>query len=132
MNLGTVYGPWFWVHAAYSYLLLLAGICLLAKFMLRSPSPYRQQAQVLLFGSSIPFISNMLYIARLSPLTDIDLTSFAFSLSGIVFAWGLFRFGLLDIVPVAHDAVFSSMKDSVIVLGFSESSGELESGRPRA
>jgi PAS domain S-box-containing protein len=51
-----------------------------------------------------------------SPFPHLDLTPFAFTLTGLAMTWGLFRFRLLDIVPVARDAVIESMSDGVIVL----------------
>ena len=37
-------------------------------------------------------------------------------MAGLLWAWGLFHFQLLDIVPVARDAVIESMSDAVLVL----------------
>ena len=64
----------------------------------------------------MPWIGNGLYLSGLSPIPNLDLTPFAFTLSGVAFAWALFRFRLLDIVPVARRAVIDGMPDGVIVL----------------
>jgi PAS domain S-box-containing protein len=37
-------------------------------------------------------------------------------LTGLAMGWGIFRFRLLDIVPVARDTIIESMSDGVIVL----------------
>ncbi len=58
----------------------------------------------------------MLRISGLNPFPHLDPTNFAFTLSGLAVAWALFRFRLLDIVPVARDKVIESMGDGVIVL----------------
>lgn len=116
LALDVAYGPWFWIHSAYSYLMLLLGtIWLIARF-LRSPNLYRHQAGVLLVGVLAPWAGNALYLSGLSPIPNLDLTPFAFVLSGLALAWGLYRFRLLQIVPVARRAVVDGMADGVLVL----------------
>ncbi|MFM8368482.1 MAG: ATP-binding protein, partial [Chloroflexota bacterium] len=60
-------------------------------------------------------ISNGIVLAGLLPVR-IDITSVMFSLSVLILGWGFLRYQLLDILPVAHRAVFESISDSVIVL----------------
>ncbi len=114
--LGLTYGAGFWVHVAYTYLSLLLGTLLLIRVFMRSPHLYRGQASAVLIGVSAPWVGNALYISGLNPFPSLDLTPFAFTLSGLAVVWGLFRFRLLDIVPVARDAVIESMGDAVVVL----------------
>jgi PAS domain S-box-containing protein len=115
--LTVVYGPWFWTHAAYSYLLLLAGSYLLLPAVWRSSRLYRSQFTLVLFGAVAPWLANALYIFRISPFPHLDHTPFGFILMGAAVAWGLFRFRLLDVVPVARHAVVERLDDGVVVLG---------------
>jgi PAS domain S-box-containing protein len=110
------YGAWFFVHAAYSYLAMLFGILLVIQAFIHSPRPYRGQAAVLVLSGIAPLAGNAAYLLKLSPFPHLDLTPFAFTLAGLLWAWGLFHFRLLDIVPVARDAVIESMSDAVLVL----------------
>ena len=114
--LDVVYGPAFWVHLAYSYLLMLLGTTLLLRTVIRSPQLYREQAAPLLLGACAPWIGNILYIADLSPLYHLDLTPFAFTVTSMAFGWSLVRSHLFDLVPVARGAVIENMSDGVIVL----------------
>jgi len=107
---------WYWVHIGYSYLLLLLGTLVLIRALIRSPYLYRGQAGALLIGALVPWVGNALYVSGLSPFPHLDLTPFAFTLSCLAVAWGLFYFQLLDIVPVARDAIIEGMSDGVIVL----------------
>jgi PAS domain S-box-containing protein len=109
-------GAWYWVNVGYGYALLLLGILLLLQMLIRAPALYRRQAGVLLVGAMVPWASDMLWVSGLNPFAHLDPTPFAFTLSGLVVAWGLFRYRLLDIVPVARDAVIEGMQDGVIVL----------------
>ncbi len=106
----------FYTHAAYEYGLLLASTFLLLHALMRSGPLYRGQAAALLIATLVPWLGNFLTIAGLSPFPRLDLTPFSFTLSGAVLAWGVFRYRLLDIVPIARDIVMENIRDGVIVL----------------
>ena len=112
----VTHGAWFWVHATYSYsLLIIATICLLI-FSLRASRIYRKQVATMLLAVLIPWLANFAYITGVGPFSVIDPTPLAFAITGIALFWGLTRFQLLDITPVAHEAIFRNMVDGVIVL----------------
>jgi PAS domain S-box-containing protein len=116
LALDVSYGAWFWIHSAFSYLLLLLGTILLVRILINFPYLYQRQAGWLLAGAIAPWLGNGLYISGLAPVANLDLTPFAFTFSGLTFGWNLFHFRLLDVVPVARRAVVESMSDGVIVL----------------
>jgi len=111
-----IHGPAFWVYWGYSQLLLVVSAVLLLRSPANSQRTYRGQACVMLVGALAPWAGNALYLSDLNPFPGLDLTPFAFALSGIAAAWAVFRFRLLDIAPIARDAVIESMSDGVIVL----------------
>ena len=114
------FGPWFWVHTVYCYILLVIGFVYLAKSLIDSPTPYRKQLTLLMIGGLTPWICNFLFIFDIWPLPYLDLTPFAFTVSGIAFMLGIVRYRLLDIVPVARNLVIHSLRDGVIVLDTSQ------------
>jgi len=69
-----------------------------------------------LLAAIAPWIGNLLYILDLPPFAGLDLTPFAFAMSGIAATWAMRRYHLFEIVPAAHQAIFRSMGDGVIVL----------------
>jgi hypothetical protein len=81
---------------------------------------YRPQTAVILVGVLAPWLANAVYLLGLGPLPNLDLTPFAFSLSGLALGWGLLRLRLLDafvgLIPTARDAVVERMRDGVVVL----------------
>ncbi|MBA3531112.1 MAG: diguanylate cyclase [Ardenticatenales bacterium] len=109
-------GRWFWVHTAYSYLLLMLGTFLFLGKILRSSRLYRGQVVTLLVGALIPWLFNVAYVFKYTPFGPLDLTPFAFGLSGLALGWSLFYFRLLDIVPVARGALVEKMNEGVLVL----------------
>jgi PAS domain S-box-containing protein len=109
-------GTWYWVHAAYSYFLILIGTATLARGLRRFPLPYRRQTTMILLGAIVPWIGNLLYLSRALPVTGLDLTPIAFTVSGACFTFGMYRYRLLGLVPIAREMVFDSMEDGVLVL----------------
>jgi two-component system cell cycle sensor histidine kinase/response regulator CckA len=112
----STYGLWFWVHTSYSYLLLTLGTILIVQALIHPSHLNRGQAIALLISVLAPWVGNGLYIYDLSPFPNLDLTPFAFTLTGLGLSWSLFRFQLLDILPAAHETAFESMSDVVIVM----------------
>ncbi|MBN1484078.1 MAG: PAS domain-containing protein [Chloroflexia bacterium] len=113
--LPAAHGPVWWAHAVYSYALFVWGLYLFFRAFRRSPQLYRGQAGAILAGGMFPLVGNLLSTFW-DPLPYLDLTPFSFTLTGLLLTWGLFRFHLLDLVPVARDAVVDGLGDSVLVL----------------
>jgi len=106
-------GTWFWVHAAYSYILIMSATYFLFRQFAGSPGVYRRQLTALLVSVIAPMIANAITIFGNQP---IDFTPFAFAITGLALTWGLLRFQLFNLVPVARTVVVDSMTDGVIVL----------------
>ncbi len=111
------FGFWFWVHTVYSYGLLFLGFLFLARSTVDSQRLYRSQGVSLLIAALAPWLCNMLFLfAGDGGGPRLDLTPFAFTISGLAVMWGIVRYRLLDIIPVARDIVIQNMNDGVIVL----------------
>jgi PAS domain S-box-containing protein len=114
--LSKTFGTWFWVIAAYSYFLIILAEALLALSLRRKSALYREQSLALFIGLALLLIQNALYIFGIHPVTRYDLTPVVAGVSGLVVAWGVFRYRLFDVVPVARDKVVENMDDGLIVL----------------
>ena len=109
-------GPVFWVNVGYGYALLGVTIFILIRTVRRASSLYRRQALSVLFSLLLPLTSSALYNFGLSVVPRHDISPAVFSLSGAVMALGLFRYRLLDVMPVARATVIENMTDGVIVI----------------
>jgi len=110
-----IYSAWFWISTVYSFTLLLLGsIYLILSLKITSPWYSRQVISVLI-SILLPWIGNGLSIFQIWPYTLFDFTPIAFAISGCALVWGIFRFGLLDMIPVARAAVVENMVDGVII-----------------
>jgi PAS domain S-box-containing protein/putative nucleotidyltransferase with HDIG domain len=58
----------------------------------------------------------MLTVAGMEFIPFRDVTPFSFAFGNLVVAWGLFRYHLFDIIPIARDIVVENMEDLVVVL----------------
>lgn len=109
-----LYGPWIRTFGLYAYSvsLICYGTLIYAIFIFRSI--YRIQALIILLAFFPVTIVDILYTLRLLP--GLPLAPIVDSFSVILITWALFRFRLLDLVPVAHHTVMQSMKDALIVI----------------
>ncbi len=114
--LQVTYGFWFWIHSAYSYLLLLAGALIILRSIGRRQGLYRGQTVALIVAVLAPWAGNILYLSGLSPISYLDLTPFAFTITIVALSWGIFSFQLTNLAPVARDMVIEQMHDGMIVL----------------
>ena len=110
------HGLGFYVNVAYSYILMSLGLILLIKCLIQSPKLYQKQVFLILIAALIPYATNIIYISQLSPVEGLDLTPFAFTLTGILVALSIFRFKMLDIIPVAYNNLFNKMSSGAIVI----------------
>ncbi|MBW7572390.1 sensor histidine kinase [Caproiciproducens faecalis] len=114
--IGKKYGPVFYFHAAYSYLLDFIAWELLVSAAFFKKSIYRKQAFSLLMGLSFIMFPSLIYVLKLIPSYQFDVTPVFFGPAGLIAAWGLFRYRLFDIVPMAWATVLRVMDTGVMIL----------------
>jgi PAS domain S-box-containing protein len=114
--LEVTHGFWFWLYWSYSNLLLFVGTIFVLRSFNRTKGLFRRQNIILLIAVLTPWFGNVLYVSGLSPIPEMDITPFAFTISIVVFAWGIFSFQLVNLAPVARDLVVDKMPDGMIVL----------------
>ncbi|MBI5303337.1 MAG: diguanylate cyclase [Chloroflexi bacterium] len=111
------HGPAFWLGVfAYPYTLTLIATLLLIRAAIWSHKIYQQRTFVLLLAIAVPWISNAVYIGMEGTLIGFDPNPIAFAIAGILATYALFRFGLLDLAPIARDALVEKMRDGVLVV----------------
>ena len=98
------FGPWFWVHSAYSYLFIIAGTVLMFRALHASRGTRRAQKVILVAGTLLPVAANMVYLSGIFPLGSVDPTPLAFSLTGLLAVLNLKRFRFLALVTKAQAA----------------------------
>jgi PAS domain S-box-containing protein len=109
-------GPVFWVHLAYTDLLLWAGTAVFVIASARLSRLYRRQSIVVFASVLLPWVANLLFNLDVGPFGRVDLSPFAFTVTAAVLVFGVFRFGLLDQRPMARSQIFETISDPVLLL----------------
>ena len=114
------YGPWFWVDFSYAAFLVFAGAALLVLMLRNTRWLYAKQSACLLLGFVGPWLAHASYATGLDEglryLPNLDPAVVVFAPAGLALAWGMYRHKLLDLAPVAHDAMVEGMSDGTMVL----------------
>ena len=131
-SLVSTYGPVFWLHFGYCYILIAIAATLLVDAVARSAGIYRVQASVMLFGVLLPWAVNVVDMTRLFGYIHVDAVAIAFAVTGLAMLPAFYRYRLLDLVPIAWAEVVRGMVDPVVVLDsrgriveFNAAAGEL-------
>jgi len=121
------YSELWWIITSYAYFLILFGVLLLVRGFILLRHVYRKQAIILLTGTLTPLFVNIFYNIYFIKFIPFDFTPLSFVVTGVVYYWGFSSFKLIEIVPVARDAVFEDMDDPVFVL---DSEGRIVDANP--
>jgi len=110
------YQFWFYtVHAPTGYIyIIIAGVALVRSLAKVAPS-YRLQGQLLLLSIALPTFTDILYVFGYSPIPYYNYTTAVFSVSGLILIWTLFKFHLLELVPLARDTIIDNLSDGILV-----------------
>jgi PAS domain-containing protein len=83
---------------------------------MRSPRLYRSQALAMVVGMLAPAIATLLITFRVcTGWTGIP-PAIGLTISGLAFAWAIFRYRLFDLVPIAREKLIDGMDDGMLVL----------------
>ena len=113
---GHSWGPWFWVHAGYSYLLLSLAAGLLIAALFTRPQLHRNRLSAILVGTLASMVAGLVEtFVRSSGSLD-DSTPAVLILAVLLLSWGLLRVRIFNLVPIARHALVENMRDGVLVL----------------
>jgi PAS domain S-box-containing protein len=115
------HGPFFWVFYAYSFILIVIGVFFFFTQFVLLATPYKTQAAVALTAACIPLLGNILYLKHIGPFKSVDPTPFLFTITGLIFFWGIMQHKFLNIIPIARENVIESMSDGYIVVDLKNS-----------
>jgi signal transduction histidine kinase len=109
-------GPLFWPFLVYADLVVWGCTALFVWTLTRLSRLYWRQSLLLIVTVLLPFLANILHNLNVGPFGRVELTPFLFVLTGAVLVWGIFRFRLLDLAPIARSSVLATIQDGVLVL----------------
>lgn len=107
------YGPLFYIHVAYTYLCVVAGMAVIAAGFRRNR--VRPLHMVMILASAaVPLAFNLLYISGIVKL-GFDLTPPAFAVSSLLMVLAVYRYDFLDVNPMAFSQILAEVAEGVLV-----------------
>ena len=103
-------------YALYGYAVIIWSVGFLARRLVQPHNLYRVQTAIVIFGFLFPIIGTVFALFGIQIAPQRDSTPFTGALGSLVIAWGLFRYQLFEIVPIAREKVVENMADPVMVL----------------
>lgn len=109
------YGPLFYFHAGVGYTMFLLSIVAAIRSVIVRKPIYRQQVMLLFASILFPLLTDMLYVAGITPIENFNFTPITFSVFSGVMAVAVFRYRLFNIRPLAYDRIVENMSDGIII-----------------
>ncbi|MEI6044388.1 MAG: histidine kinase N-terminal 7TM domain-containing protein [Chloroflexota bacterium] len=113
-------GFWYGVQIFQGVTITLITMIILAYAAFGNKKIYSRQALMLLIGSLLPFIGDILYVFNLSPVLGIDPGPSLFVITGLSLAWAIFRYQMLELVPIGYHRVVENISDLILILDAKE------------
>lgn len=110
------YGSLFWFATLVSYAYIAAGLVLNVLVIFGSSRPYRRQSQMMILAAAIPFLANIAFLSRFSPLPWFDFTPLAFALSAFILVFTSLRSGFVPLVPEAASTIIANLDNPILVV----------------
>jgi diguanylate cyclase (GGDEF)-like protein/PAS domain S-box-containing protein len=115
-TLGFVRGPLYGLQVIYTYCAFLGATILLARKLRHSHLLYRKQITLMLIAGLVTIATTVLRLTFLSPIPGLDTVPFALIISCLIMGWGIMRYQLIGINPIARDVLFMYQMDGVLVV----------------
>ena len=101
----------------YNFLLNVTSLGLLARAMLTSKGRPRKQLAFLAAGVAIPFANSLLRTFDLFPATGYAASiAISYVPASLIMMWGIFKYQLLQVVPIGRSALVDAMKEGILAL----------------
>ena len=100
----------------WSLLLPTLALLVFVGLLLRSRGIYRRQALILFIGSLLPMLTYFGEPAGINPIEPLDPVIIVQNVSSLLYFLAIFRFGMLEVVPIGRDTAIERMANGVLVL----------------
>jgi signal transduction histidine kinase/DNA-binding response OmpR family regulator/HPt (histidine-containing phosphotransfer) domain-containing protein len=110
------HGPLFWIAYLSISVIIITSIVVLIKAARRQSGLHHGQTLLIIIGSLFPLFGASLYASGWKAIQGVDISPLFFLPASLFIAWGIFRYRLFDLVPVARHVLIEGMSDGVIVI----------------
>jgi PAS domain S-box-containing protein len=103
-------------YLSYNYLLMSWSTFLLARFIIQHQETFRSQGWIILIASLCPWVASVFYMLDINIAEGFDLTPGSICLSGLLFIFAILKVRLLDLLPIAREALVENLREGILVL----------------
>lgn len=110
-----VYGPYYPIHEFYSYGCILVGLWFLLSFSIKNSGFFSKQSLLIVVGFAVPSLVVVLSTQKIVEM-QVFYENISFSITMLLFAIAIFKFKLMNVVPIALQKIVDLISDSYIVV----------------
>jgi len=110
------FSPVVWFFVLYTYVVAILGIVIIVRRYFDTLPIYRTQIGLISVGALFPLVGTIMSLTGVSLSEQRDITPITFAIGNVFVAWGLLRYGIFNLVPIARNTVIDMMGDLVVVL----------------
>jgi diguanylate cyclase (GGDEF)-like protein/PAS domain S-box-containing protein len=110
------YGIVFYIFAGYIYSLIIISFVVLIKTLIQKIKLFRLQSIILISALSITSLSNILYVLRLLPFKNFDITPIALTISSVLLTYGIVYLKIGNIIPLKQMPKIDDKKDFSVII----------------
>lgn len=111
----SVFGPYFYIHAVYSYSCIAIGLLYLIFYSIKNSGFFSKQSLLLILGTAVPVTINVLATFGIIPMT-VYITPISFATAVFFISLAIFKFDFLNISPIALQKIVDRMSDGYMVV----------------
>lgn len=109
-----VKGSWYWVHQVFAIIAFLLSFLFLLRMWLNSAPIFKKHVRMILIGSLFPFLVYISYLLKVFPW-GLDPIPFSIVVIATTGYYGLSRYNLFSLAPLARNLLFDKLPDAVAV-----------------
>jgi len=113
--LDFVKGPWYYLNVVYFILCALYSSLNYGKVHSKTSGYLRKQSRIMIAASILPVFSLIINIMDIFPL-KLDSGPLFAIINFLILTYGIFRYNLLNLIPLSRKKVFDWIYDGVLVL----------------
>ena len=110
-----VYGPYYPIHEYYSYGCILVCLWFLLSFSIKNSGFFSKQSLLITIGFAVPLLVVILSTQKIVAM-QVFYENISFSVTMLFFAIAIFKFKLMNVIPIALQKIVDLISDSYIVV----------------
>lgn len=109
-------GPLNVLQLAYSYVMLIVACIILIRALKGASALFARQNLMILAALAISLVNDILFSAGITPIRGYNLTPSIMAVTSLFIVGAVFRYRVLDLIPVARSTIFDTMVELMLVL----------------